>query len=303
MLSTLTPLHDLRKVWPHEEYDFATWIAQEEPLKILSDTLGLNIVEPQTEYSIGAFRLDILATEEDSESKVIIENQLESTNHDHLGKIITYASGVNAKYIIWIVKYAREEHVQALEWLNENTAEELYFFLVEIKLYRIGKSLPAPKFEVVVQPNNWLRLVTKATKKEASIREELRYHFWTQFREYCTQNSTLKPNRAGYKHYLNIPLSKHNTKITTHFGKDYVGVCFYTHNKLLFAQIEEHKTQIRSTLGERLQWYNDPNKKHAKIVLLKKVAPEVIEGKQWDKLNEWLLKNAENFAAVFKEYI
>ncbi|MDR3265701.1 MAG: hypothetical protein LBT15_06800, partial [Synergistaceae bacterium] len=116
-LGKMTKIIDLRTVWPHERQDFSKWLSQEENLTLLSDAVGIDIVLEETESSIGEFAVDIFASEENTERKIIIENQLEDTNHDHLGKIITYASGKDAKVIIWIVKRARDEHSKAIEWL------------------------------------------------------------------------------------------------------------------------------------------------------------------------------------------
>ena len=119
---------ELRKAWNHEASDFTNWLAKEENLHLLSDEIGIDIKLIQTEAPVGKFNVDILAEEENTGNKIIIENQLEMTNHDHLGKIIAYASGFDANMVIWIVKEAREEHRQAVDWLNEHTDENLAFF-------------------------------------------------------------------------------------------------------------------------------------------------------------------------------
>ncbi len=132
-LGCMKKINDLRTVWPHEAYDFSKWLAQEENLSKLSDDIGIDIVLEELESSVGNFNVDLYAKEEGTGRKIIIENQLEDTNHDHLGKIITYASGKGAEVVIWIVKHAREEHRQAIEWLNQHTDENIGFFLVEIQ--------------------------------------------------------------------------------------------------------------------------------------------------------------------------
>mgnify|MGYP000935122418 FL=1 len=133
----------LREIWKHEALDFTNWLALDENLELLADTLGLTLVSAQTEVSVGNFSVDILA-EDDNGDKIIIENQLEPTNHDHLGKLITYASGLGAETIVWVVSQAREEHAQAITWLNEKTNEDANFFLIEIEAWRIDDSSPAP---------------------------------------------------------------------------------------------------------------------------------------------------------------
>ena len=168
-LGKLKEIKDLRKVWPHEALDFTPWLAEEENLSLLADAVGLEITIDETESSVGDFNVDIYATETGTDRKIIIENQLEDTNHDHLGKLITYASGKSADIVIWVVKRAREEHRAAIEWLNNHTDENIGFFLVEIKLYQIGSSDIAVKFEVVEKPNDWSKEIKRYTSKSATL--------------------------------------------------------------------------------------------------------------------------------------
>ena len=129
-LGTLKEIKELRGVWPHEALDFTPWLADEENMTLLADAVGLEITIDETESSVGDFNVDIYASETGTGRKIIIENQLEDTNHDHLGKLITYASGKDAEIIIWVVKRAREEHRSAVEWLNNHTDDKIAFFLV-----------------------------------------------------------------------------------------------------------------------------------------------------------------------------
>lgn len=178
-LGKLEQVTDLRSVWKHEAKDFTPWLAKEENMEILSEAVGIDIVVEEQESNVGDFSVDLFATEEDTGRRIIIENQLEETNHDHLGKIITYASGKDAEVIIWIVKKARDEHKQAIEWLNQHTDDKFEFFLIEIELWRISSSEPAPKFNIVERPNNW----AKAMKKTAALSEteNLKLAFWENF--------------------------------------------------------------------------------------------------------------------------
>ena len=148
---------DIRELWKHEQYDFSEWLFKEENIEMLSDEIGLTLTEINKEVFVGFYRCDLVAKDETTGIKVIIENQLEATNHDHLGKIITYASGLDANFVIWIVKEAREEHRSAIEWLNNKTTKDISFFLMEIRAYKIGDSLPAPKFVVIEKPNDFVK--------------------------------------------------------------------------------------------------------------------------------------------------
>ena len=158
-LGTLEEIIDLRSVWPHEAHDFTPWLANN--IGELSNTVGIDISIEETESSVGDFNVDVFATDADTGKRVIIENQLEETDHDHLGKLITYASGKDADMVIWLVRKARPEHRAAIEWLNNHTDEGIGFILCEVKLYRIGNSEPAPKFDIIEQPNNWVKEMKK----------------------------------------------------------------------------------------------------------------------------------------------
>ena len=166
-LGKIKKVTDLRSVWPHQEYDFSTWLAEEENLAQLSNAIGIDIVLEELESPVGGFSVDLFASEEGSGRKIIIENQLEDTDHDHLGKIITYAAGKDAEVVVWVVKRARDEHRQAVEWLNQHTDSNIGLFLVEIELWQIDDSAYAPMFKVVERPNDWA-IFCSVSSSEAS---------------------------------------------------------------------------------------------------------------------------------------
>lgn len=174
----------------HEQYDFSAWLAKEENLSILGEDLGIVFTGIETEQFVGSYRCDIVAKDDYNEGKVvIIESQLESSNHDHLGKIITYASGLDASKIIWIVANARSEHKSAIEWLNHTTTKDINFFLIELKAYRIGSSLPAPKFEIAEMPNDFSKTANvMSDNKELNRSQAARYDFWTRLIEYSSSS-------------------------------------------------------------------------------------------------------------------
>jgi hypothetical protein len=182
-LGKLTQITNLREFWSHEERDFSAWLSEEENLKTLGDEIGIDIVLCERDSSVGDFSVDLFAVEEGSGRKIIIENQLENTDHDHLGKIITYAAGKGADVVVWIVKRARDEHRQAIEWLNQRTDENVGFFLVEIELWKIGNSQPAPKFNVVEKPNDWVEEMK--AEENISERRSFQLSFWQAFKKYC----------------------------------------------------------------------------------------------------------------------
>ena len=180
-LGILKEITDLRSIWPHEALNFTPWVA--ENVDLLADAVGLDITVDETESSVGDFNVDIYASETGTDRKIIIENQLEDTDHDHLGKLITYASGKGADVVIWVVKHAREEHKAAVEWLNNHTDDKIGFFLCEIKLFQIGDSQIAPSFTVVERPNDWTKEIRKTASANPTQQQRLEY--WQAFNDYA----------------------------------------------------------------------------------------------------------------------
>ena len=177
-LGTLTKV-ELRDIWEHEALNFTNWLAQESSIELLGRSVGKNLKVRETESPVGRFNADILATDRDTDSCVIIENQLEKSDHDHLGKIVTYAAGKDAHTVIWVMKGAFDEHREAIRWLNEHTDNEIDFFLVQIEVWRIGDSKPAPHFTVIESPNGWLR--AERLKKRLGPDEKHCVEYWQIF--------------------------------------------------------------------------------------------------------------------------
>lgn len=199
---------ELRKAWNHEALDFTNWLSKEENLSLLSDEIGIEIKLIETEANVGKFNVDILAEEETTKRPIIIENQLEVTDHDHLGKIITYASGFDAEIIIWIVKDVRDEHKQAIDWLNEHTDEKTNFFAVKMELWQIGESPPAPKFHIISRPNDWAKAIkTTISHSKLTDTKLSQLEFWNKFKEYAqSKNSRLRLRKTHPQHWYDISL-------------------------------------------------------------------------------------------------
>ena len=159
---------DLRTIWTSEPVQFTPWLARPENLEILGETLGLELELEAQEKEVGSFRADIVCRDIGTGSSVLIENQLEQTDHDHLGKLLTYAAGLQAVTVVWLAERFRDEHRAALDWLNDITHEESRFFGLEIELWRIGDSPAAPKFNIVSMPNDWSRSVRSVDDVELS---------------------------------------------------------------------------------------------------------------------------------------
>ena len=262
---------DIRELWKHEQYDFSEWLSKKENIENLNEILGLTLVDISKETYVGSYRCDLFAKDETTGIKVIIENQLEISNHDHLGKIITYASGLDAKVVVWIVKEAREEHRSAVEWLNNNTNSNVNFFLIEIHAYRIGESDPAPMFQVVEQPNDFIKN-NKSTNRDESMNksQSQRIEFWNQFNNVVIERG--KPfniRKATTDHWYNVAIGTSDAHIDiTLVNKDSViGVELYiTDNKEFFDKLYQRKDEIENDLGLKLDWRRLNNSKASRIV-------------------------------------
>lgn len=237
---------NVRELWIHEQYDFSNWLAKEENIELLNEVLGLTLVDIEKEVFVGAYRCDLVAKDETSGQNVIIENQLEASNHDHLGKIVTYASGLDANVIVWIVKEAREEHRSAIEWLNNNTNKNINFFLIEIHAYKIGNSLYAPKFEIVEKPNDFIKNAKIQTgSEELNKSQSERLVFWTKFNDVVSERG--KPfnlRKATTDHWYNVAIGVSGVlvEITLVNKEGCVGIALYIiDDKELFDYLNEKK--------------------------------------------------------------
>ena len=259
---------DIRSVWSHEQYDFSKWLATEENIKELGDTLNLSLTDVETEKFVGNYRCDILCKDEITGKAVLIENQLEATNHDHLGKIITYASGLDASVVVWIVSSARDEHASAVEWLNKHTDDELAFFLIEVHAYKIGDSEPAPLFKIIEQPNDFAKSVKTISKNsDISDAEKNRLEFWNQLNDVLEQrNKPFNKRKATTDHWYSVAMGSSECRVQIDLvNKEHkirVGV-WVTDNKDLFDSFYDHKDEIEHACGFDLIWDRLENKKAA----------------------------------------
>lgn len=298
---------DIRDLWKHEQYDFSAWLAKDENIELLNEQLGLTLVDINAEAYVGAYRCDLLAIDETSGVKVIIENQLENSNHDHLGKIITYASGLDAKVIVWIVKEARDEHRSAIEWLNNNTSKDINFFLIEIHAYKIGNSDPAPMLQIVEQPNDFIK-ESKINKTSDTLNksESERYEFWTLFNErVIARGKPFVVHKPTIKHYNNIAVGKSGVGIAvTLVQKDNcVGVELYiSDDKELFDKLESLKAEIENKLGFNMDWQRLENAKASRMIY-KISGLNFDDHSNYDKLIDEAIDKVIAMKKVFKEYL
>ena len=305
-LSKLVEIKDLRTVWPHEALDFTPWLAQDDNISLLADAIGIEITVDETESNVGDFNVDIFASETGTDRKIIIENQLEETNHDHLGKLITYASGKSADLVIWLVKHAREEHKAAIEWLNNHTDDKIGFFLCEIKLYQIGDSEPAVKFEVVEKPNDW----TKEIKKTDTVTEtqQQKYDYWVAFQDYALNNAGyakyFNRRKSTYDHWMNLPIGSSDCHIVIdqiQKRNELIVELYIDNDKELFHSLHEHKDEIEKDLGFSLDWRELPERKASRIITMKKA--KLNNKDKWPEQFDWLIDTVLKMRAAFKKHL
>ncbi len=306
-LGTLKEIKDLRKIWKHEALDFTPWLSEDDNLKQLADAVGLEITLEETESSVGDFSVDIYALETNTGRKIIIENQLEDTNHDHLGKLITYASGKSADIVIWVVKRAREEHRSAIEWLNNHTDDKIAFFLVEIKLYQIGDSDIAVKFEVVEKPNDWTKEIKKQTSSSPILQERLDY--WIAFNEYAFDNTAFakefNKRKASTDHWMNFSVGSSVCCISVSQVRKYSNLIvewYISDDKDLYKMLYTHKDEIEQEIGLALEWWELPEKKASRIIAFYHDA-DFDNRDEWNNQFLWVIDTAIKMKRAFKKFV
>jgi len=296
MKTTLSRLEKvpLRDAWKHESGDFTPWLAESDNLMLLADAIGLSELEcVAVEHQVGDFKLDMLCT--DGNDQVIIENQLEKTNHTHLGQILAYAAGVDARKVIWIAESFRPEHAAALQFLNENTTEELSFFAVEVELWKIGNSPLAPKFEIVVKPNDWVksgREQARAATTSSTIKQ-LQMRFWSALIEHLkTAAPGIRPQKPRPQHWLNLSIGKagFNLAVTANTRNEKIGVELYfsgSNSKKNFADLMTHKAEIEKDLGFELDWQELPDAKACRVASWYPDA-SLVDESRWVEYFSWV---------------
>jgi len=271
-LGKLERIDDLRSVWPNEAIDFTPWLQQN--IDLLSAAIGVDIELLEREAGVGSFSADLIGEDPESNRPVIIENQLEQTNHDHLGKLLTYAAGRQGGVIVWIAKEIRLEHRNALDWLNNATAGNIDFFGIEVELLQIGHSAIAPNLKVVVEPK-------RTNVNSASIRSiqvtPRRESYQSFFQEVLNGIKSKSPritniNRARPTNSLSIPSGKTGIRYRLAFNSQsrfMVRLDINTRNgprnKAIFDAIAIHQEAVESTLEATLSWERDYTERRSRV--------------------------------------
>jgi len=290
-ISRFTPV-PLRELWPHEANDFTTWLA--ENLDYLEEAIGLGLSLIEREAPTGDFYVDLLAEDEEG-NLVIIENQLERTNHDHLGKLLTYMANHEAKTAIWISSQPRPEHEKAVHWLNETLPADTAFYLLQVEAYRIEESPPAAKFSVVAGPSAESRQVGRK-RKELAERHILRLAFWESLLEKIKGRTHLHANISPSKESwistgagksgvtFNYVILMSNARVEL-----YIDTQEYDTNKRYFDALYAHKEQIETAFGAPLDWLRLDTKRASRIAYLITEKGGLKEQEHWPELQDAMI--------------
>lgn len=310
-LGRLQKVTDLRSTWETEDRDFTPWLAQEENLQILADTIGLDLELEAVEKDVGPFRADILCKDTSGDSWVLIENQLEKTDHKHLGQLMTYAAGLQAVTIVWVADIFSEEHRAAMDWLNKITGDNFRFFVLEIELWKIDNSSPAPKFNVISKPNNWSKSVSDASQKitfeENSPLKKKQQEYWVCLTEYLKKNNSfLKSQKPGPRQWFMFSAGRtgFHFHATIHTAENRIGTELYIsndHAKEYFSLLLRQKDKIEDEIGFQLEWRELPERKGSRIVVFHDAHFE--DKPYWEQDMAWFKDTLEKFDRVFRSRI
>jgi hypothetical protein len=293
---------------------FTTWMSKSENLKELGDILGIEIEEldAKTQGYVGKYKFDILAIEANTGAKILIENQYNKTNHDHLGKIITYASGVDAKYVIWTTEEVNDEHKSAIDWLNRYTDEEISFYLVKTNAIKTGDYEPSLKYEVVCKPNEF----QKEVRQEIAIAENSNSfypQFFESFRAYVKDQKEQKDivNQQPSKHqWYSITIGSSQVKIALTASKTRKEIAcefFIRNNKDFYDFLYSKKEEIEIKLGYTLDWQRLDDKIASRVEIVKKTLDKYFTDlptfENNKEIYDWYYEKTLEFKKVLVPYI
>jgi len=302
---------DLRELWRGEASDFTPWLAQEENIKLLGEEIDIELEVQGQEERVGPFRADILCKDTVTDKFVLIENQLEKTDHNHLGQLLTYTAGLDVHTIIWIAKNFTEEHRAALDWLNRVTSDEINFFGIEIEAYRIGNSDPAPMFNIVAKPNDWSKTIRRAAISEDKLTERnlLLNEYWEGLKEYLeTTKSFLKSQTPSFRNWTSYPMgsSQFHMSVYANMKKDkQIGISLRmkgANTKENFMKLKsKYFDELAKIFGNEIEWYETDSGKRGVVNLIYRIDPSIKE--DWKNQYKWLKENTEKFYMFFSSKI
>ncbi len=288
---------DIRAVWQHEAHDFSTWL--EQNIEVLSEVVGSELTVDQREKPAGSFKVDLFAQDE-AGNRIIIENQLAGTDHDHLGKLITYLTNLDAKKAIWLTSHPRPEHKRAVEWLNEVTPDDLAFYLIRMEAYQIDDSKPAPHFEIEAGPSPVVK-ERGEIKKFLTNFEEARKTFLDQIAARSDEREDLyyydleSESKAGLNFYYHIYRDKWTVQL-------YIEGAEKAKNKEIFDLLYAQREDIENGLGHSLEWYRLDDNKLSRIEYSVETKGLLTDESQWPALQDAIINEYDRFIDAFRPY-
>lgn len=305
-----------REYWEHEEQKFTPWLA-EEGLSYLEDALNLELELKDTERDVGRYSLDILAEEVNSGRTVVVENQLEDSDHDHLGKLLAYASGVDADVGVWIAPHFHDEHIDAVNWLNENTQRGVDLFAVKLEVWKIDASKPAVRLNPIEKPSEWRDRIATEDSGELTELGERRLDYWTEFRDKIGEADTqLRPWKPRPKYWYINPIGKSSFKIGFHVNKSFSVGSDSNKDKLrcqleirddaeAFELLLAQKEEIEEELGEEAMWISPEETKgegDRSYIALEREG-NISNRDAWEEYHDWMLEKGEKLHETFHDRI
>jgi len=297
----------LRTYFSREDTNFTPWLR--DNIQLLGDKIGIDIVDPSTEVPIGTYRLDILANESGTSRKIAIENQFGITDHDHLGKLLTYMAGVNADVVIWVAEGFKDEHITAINHLNQISNSETAFFCIKPRLIRIDKSKPAFEFTIITQPDEW----EKANKPQGSNELEREYSkFWSLLIDEHAdtipnlKSRALKYNSLGFR--SGKPGFTYGWRFTREKTFDlvlWIDTGDYEQNQNALIQLKNRKDEIENKLGKNVRYFCKENVRMVLVYLKNDIRSDILnlDDNERKDIVEWSTKWFPKFRETFDDLI
>ena len=299
----------IREVWEDEARDLTPWLA--DNVEALSEALGIDLELEGTEVRVGPFSADLLLRDANTGKRVVVENMMANTNHDHVGKLITYAAGLEATHAVLVAETFRPEHRSALQWLNANSTDSVHFFGVVLKAWRIGDSNPAPQLDVVVEPDEWMREVREETPNLSDKRIAYR-DFWSEFLpEFQNRHFGWSRRSTPSKdNWMNFPAGRKDLHYSVNFCRAgnrsrfrielYVDAPDKQTAAARFDELQESRGAIEGAFGEPLEWDRLDKSRGCRIASYFPQDVGVEDRDQWDGLRAWAIERIGLLREAFK---
>ena len=298
-ISKHIPVTNLRSIW-HKETDFSDWLVTEDGLELVANDIGVQVEDPQRECRPGDFPCDIVGhVLGDEDHKVVIENQFGRTDHDHLGKLLTYAAAHSATTAIWITEEVSDDHRKVIDWLNDNTPPNISLYLVQLKAYRIGDSPVAPMLDVVCRPNLKFKVQHENTSESSKETQLWRKQFWEEILAHIkSKQPPFSVQSASVANWSNISIGRANIYLELTLTPKSKCIGCELRIKVAwkdeaFKQLKAQQAAIEAEIGEPLQWLPDAGTKLSKIMLKANIDPQ--DPANRDQVIKWMYEKSVAF--------